>query len=135
MWLRGFGFISNNSLIELTTKYLLPFFFKHVLRGLIMSSSRDKVSHIKRDCVTVSNTRIMGKARNVRLHLLYLFIIFIIFILIILFYYYWEKANNLKVSQSIIWDKVLKSRLSKFYGRQSLKNFKGYGVLKQTISL
>ena len=33
------------------------------------------------------------------------------------------------------WDKVFKSGLSKFYGRQSLKNFKGYGLLKQTISL
>ena len=29
-----------------------------------------------------------------------------------------------------IWDKAFKSRLSKFCGRQSLKRFKGYGLLK-----
>ena len=34
-----------------------------------------------------------------------------------------------------VWDKVFKSGLSKFCGRQPLKNFKGYGLLKQTISL
>ena len=34
-----------------------------------------------------------------------------------------------------IWDKVFKSGLSKFCGRQPLKKFKGYGLLKQTISL
>ena len=33
------------------------------------------------------------------------------------------------------WDKVFKSGLSKFCGRQPLKNLKGYGLLKQTISL
>ena len=32
----------------------------------------------------------------------------------------------------IIWNKVFKSGLSKFCGRQPLKNFKGYGLLKQT---
>ena len=32
-----------------------------------------------------------------------------------------------------IWDKVSKSGLGKFYGGQPLKNFKGYGQLKQTI--
>ena len=34
-----------------------------------------------------------------------------------------------------IWDKVFKSGLSKFCGRQPLKNFKGYGLLKEKISL
>ena len=34
-----------------------------------------------------------------------------------------------------IRDKVLKRGLSKFYGRHSLTSFKGYGLLKQTISL
>ena len=29
------------------------------------------------------------------------------------------------------WDKVFKSGLSKFSGRQTLKNLKGYGLLKQ----
>ena len=29
------------------------------------------------------------------------------------------------------WDKVFKSGLSKFCGRQTLKNLKGYGLLKQ----
>ena len=29
-----------------------------------------------------------------------------------------------------MWDKVFKSGLRKFRGRQSLKNFKGYGLLK-----
>ena len=32
-----------------------------------------------------------------------------------------------------IRDKVFKRGLSKFCGRQPLKNFKGYGLLKQTI--
>ena len=35
----------------------------------------------------------------------------------------------------VIWDKVSKSGLSKYCGRQPLKNFKGYGLLKLTISL
>ena len=30
----------------------------------------------------------------------------------------------------IKWDKKFKSGLSKFRGRQPLKNFKGYGLLK-----
>ena len=34
-----------------------------------------------------------------------------------------------------IWDKVFKSALSKFCGRQLLKNLKEYGLLKQIISL
>ena len=34
-----------------------------------------------------------------------------------------------------ICDKVFKIGLSKFCGRQPLKNLKGYGFLKQTISL
>ena len=34
-----------------------------------------------------------------------------------------------------IWDKVLKSGLSKFCRRQALKYLKGYDLLKQTISL
>ena len=33
------------------------------------------------------------------------------------------------------WDKVFKSEPSKFCGRQPLKNFKIYDLLKQTISL
>ena len=37
-------------------------------------------------------------------------------------------------SNNSIWDKVFKSGLSKFCGRQPLKNFRGYGLLKQTIS-
>ena len=32
------------------------------------------------------------------------------------------------------WGKVFKGGLSKFCGRQPLKNLKGYGLLKQTIS-
>ena len=36
---------------------------------------------------------------------------------------------------SSIWDKVFKKRPSKICGRQPLKNLKGYGLLKQTISL
>ena len=31
--------------------------------------------------------------------------------------------------------KVFKNGLSKICGRQSLKNYKGYGLLRQTISL
>ena len=34
-----------------------------------------------------------------------------------------------------IWNKVFKSGPSKICGRQPLKNLKGYGLLKQTISL
>ena len=33
------------------------------------------------------------------------------------------------------WDKVFKGGPSKICGRQPLKNLKGYGLLKQTISL
>ena len=33
------------------------------------------------------------------------------------------------------WGKVFKNGPSKICGRQSLKNFKGYGLLKKTISL
>ena len=33
------------------------------------------------------------------------------------------------------WDKVFKNGPSKISGRQSLKNLKGYGLLKQTTSL
>ena len=40
-----------------------------------------------------------------------------------------------KMAAIIIWDKVFKNRLNKFCGRQPLKNLKGYGLLKQTISL
>ena len=38
-------------------------------------------------------------------------------------------------SKSTIWDKVIKNGPSEIYGRQPLKNLKGYGVLKKTISL
>ena len=34
-----------------------------------------------------------------------------------------------------IWDKVFKNGPSKICGKQSFKNLKGYGLLKQTISL
>ena len=34
-----------------------------------------------------------------------------------------------------IWDKVFKSKPNKICGRQPLKNLKGYGLLKQTISI
>ena len=34
-----------------------------------------------------------------------------------------------------VWDKVSKNGLSKICGREPLKILKGYGVLKQTISL
>ena len=33
-----------------------------------------------------------------------------------------------------MWGKIFKSGLSKFDGRQPLKNLKGYGMLKQTTS-
>ena len=33
-----------------------------------------------------------------------------------------------------IWDKVFKNRPSKICGRQPLKNWKGYGLLKQTTT-
>ena len=36
---------------------------------------------------------------------------------------------------SIKWDRVFKSGLSKFRGRQPLTNLKGYGLLKWTVSL
>ena len=35
----------------------------------------------------------------------------------------------------VIWDKVFKSGLSKFCGRQHLKNVQGYDLFKKTISL
>ena len=35
----------------------------------------------------------------------------------------------------IIWDKELKSGTSKICGRQSLRNLKGYSLLKQSITL
>ena len=34
------------------------------------------------------------------------------------------------ITSRCIWGKVFKSRLSKFCGRQPLKNLKGYGLLK-----
>ena len=37
--------------------------------------------------------------------------------------------------QRDIWDKVFKNEPSKISQRQPLKNLKGYGLLKQTISL
>ena len=39
-----------------------------------------------------------------------------------------------KVSGNDKCGKVFKSRLSKFCGRQPLKQFKGYGLLKQRLS-
>ena len=33
------------------------------------------------------------------------------------------------------WGEVFKSGPSKIYGRQSLKKLKGYGLIKQTMSL
>ena len=44
-------------------------------------------------------------------------------------------GNRISVSSHLIWDKVFKDGPSRICGRQSLKNLKGYGVLKQTISL
>ena len=35
---------------------------------------------------------------------------------------------------NLIWDKAFKSGLSEFCGRQPLKNLKGYGLLKHTLS-
>ena len=35
---------------------------------------------------------------------------------------------------TLIWDKVFKNEINKICGRQSLKNFKSYDLLKQTIS-
>ena len=35
----------------------------------------------------------------------------------------------------VIWDKVFKNGPSKICGRQPFKKLKGYGLLKQTISL
>ena len=40
-------------------------------------------------------------------------------------------ANSLHIT----WDKVFKNGTSEICGRQSLKNLKWYGLLKQTISL
>ena len=34
-----------------------------------------------------------------------------------------------QIKSIYIWDKVFESGLSKFCGRQSLKNFEGYGLL------
>ena len=45
-------------------------------------------------------------------------------------------SENLFVwAPAIKWDKVFRNGPSEIYGRQSLKNLKGYGLLKQTISL
>ena len=38
-------------------------------------------------------------------------------------------------SNMIAWDKVFKSGLSKFWGRQPSKNLKGYGPLKHKYGL
>ena len=35
----------------------------------------------------------------------------------------------------VVWEKVLKNGPSKICGRQPLKDLKGHGLLKQTISL
>ena len=41
----------------MTTKHLLQFSFQHVLRGLVIFFSRDKIFLLsKKDCVTVSKT-------------------------------------------------------------------------------
>ena len=42
--------------------------------------------------------------------------------------------RNLDYPEKDIRNKVFKSRPSKICGRQPLKNLKGYGLLKQTIS-
>ena len=44
-------------------------------------------------------------------------------------------ASNSKFLPTIIWDKVFKNGPSKTCVRQLLKILKGYGLLKQTISL
>ena len=58
------------------------------------------------------------------------------------FYYiiHFLQTNNLPFMKPIIftrdkWDKVFKNGPSKICGRQPLKKLKGYGLLKQTISL
>ena len=43
-------------------------------------------------------------------------------------------SNNNYVNLRFILDKVFKSGLSKFCGRQPLKNLKGYRLLKYTLS-
>ena len=43
--------------------------------------------------------------------------------------------TSLKIHFCYIWGKVFKIGLSKFCGRQPLKNLKGYSLLKQTILL
>ena len=48
---------------------------------------------------------------------------------------YFTKVRRLKLRFIKMWDKVFKSRLSTFCGRQPLATLKGYGLLKRTISL
>ena len=44
-----------------------------------------------------------------------------------------ESSINFRLNQK--WDKVFKIGPSKICGKQPLKDLKGYGLLKQTISL
>ena len=44
-------------------------------------------------------------------------------------------TRNVEYNKNLIWDKVFKNKQSKICGRQPLKNLKGYGLLKQTITL
>ena len=45
------------------------------------------------------------------------------------------KVRRLKLRFIKMWNKVFKSRLSTFCGRQPLTTLKGYGLLRRTISL
>ena len=45
-----------------------------------------------------------------------------------------ENLIHWYLSSKINWDIVFKSGLSKFCGRQPLKNLKGYSLIKQIIS-
>ena len=47
---------------------------------------------------------------------------------------YFKLKDRLQISL-LIWHKVFKRRLSKFCGRQQLKNLKRRGLLKEIISL
>ena len=53
----------------MTAKYLLPSSFKHILGGLAVGSSKDKVFLLPyKDYVTVLNTCATGNARNIWHH-------------------------------------------------------------------
>ena len=45
------------------------------------------------------------------------------------------KSTDKSLYDRNIWEKVFKSAPSKICGREPLKNLKGYGLVKQAISL